>query len=80
MFDGSYLSMKNWSLICDTKSNLNKGLLYPPLNQIRDISIQIATKVAEKAIEMGDSEMEPLGDVESTIRSQAFIPEYRSYI
>lgn len=63
-----------------TDSNLNKGLLYPPLNQIRDISIQIATKVAEKAIEMGDSEMEPLGDVESTIRSQAFIPEYRSYI
>ncbi len=63
-----------------TDSNLNKGLLYPPLNQIRDISIQIATKVAEKAIEMGDSKMEPLCDVESTIRSQAFIPEYRSYI
>lgn len=66
------------SMVSD--EDLTNGLLYPPLNQIREISLQIATKVAQKVIEMNGLDGQSSDDIESIIREQAFVPEYKSYI
>jgi len=66
------------SMVSD--EDLKNGLLYPPLNQIREISIQIATKVAQKVFEMNGNETQSIANVEKIIREQAFVPEYKSYI
>lgn len=66
------------SMVSD--EDLQNGLLYPPLNQIREISIQIATKVAQKVFATNGNETQLIENVEKTIREQAFVPEYKSYI
>lgn len=38
-----------------TQENFDKGLIYPPFTNIREISAQIAAKVACKAYELGES-------------------------
>ena len=38
-----------------TEENFDKGLIYPPFTNIREISAQIAAKVACKAYELGES-------------------------
>jgi hypothetical protein len=38
-----------------TEENFEKGLIYPPFTNIREISAQIAAKVACKAYELGES-------------------------
>jgi malate dehydrogenase (oxaloacetate-decarboxylating)(NADP+) len=63
-----------------SNEDLKNGLLYPPLNQIREISIQIATNVAQKVFGMNGNESQPIDSIENTIREQAFVPEYKSYI
>jgi malic enzyme len=39
-----------------TQENFDKGLIYPPFTNIREISAQIAAKVAGKAYELGESD------------------------
>ena len=55
-----------------SNEDLKNGLLYPPLNQIREISIQIATNVAQKVFGMNGNESQPIDSIENTIREQTF--------
>lgn len=43
-----------------TKENFDKGLIYPPLSNIRKISAHIAANVAAKAYELGDFILYPV--------------------
>jgi malate dehydrogenase (oxaloacetate-decarboxylating)(NADP+) len=59
-----------------------KGLLFPPLSSIREISVKIATAVARTAIERGVAGIPASSaeKMESLVREQVFEPEYQSYI
>ena len=55
---------------------LATGSLYPPLANIRKVSLAIAVAIAEKAWEQGLAEEERPADVESMIAEQMYVPEY----
>jgi malate dehydrogenase (oxaloacetate-decarboxylating)(NADP+) len=53
------------------------GALYPPLANIREISLRIATVVAGKAYELKLArEPKPAGDLKQYIAAQMYDPHY----
>lgn len=56
--------------------DLFKGTLYPPLQEIRKVSIHIATAVAEKAYETGLAQAEKPLHLEETISNYMYNPTY----
>ena len=65
------------SLVSET--DRARGLLFPPLPAIRDVSQRIAVDVAKVAFGAGLSTMQPPRDLDKFVREQMFEPEYRSY-
>ena len=63
-----------------TEADLNQGLIYPPLQRIRDVSLSLATAVAEVAYEKGLAETPRPSDLRGYIRSQMYDPIYKSYV
>lgn len=53
--------------------------LLPPLTEIRNVSLKVATAIATEAIAAGISRNEIKGSVENHIRSMMWIPEYLPY-
>jgi malate dehydrogenase (oxaloacetate-decarboxylating)(NADP+) len=65
-----------------SKDALAKGLLFPPLPEIREVSVKIATAVAKVAVDRGFSKL-PKADttnLEKVVRSQVFEPVYDIYV
>jgi len=63
-----------------TEENFEKGLIYPPFTNIREISAQIAAKVACKAYELGlASRLPQPNDMVKCAESCMYSPAYRSY-
>ncbi|GAV88058.1 malic domain-containing protein/Malic_M domain-containing protein [Cephalotus follicularis] len=63
-----------------TKENFDKGLIFPPLSNIRKISAQIAAKVAAKAYELGLATRLPRPhNLVKYAESCMYSPTYRSY-
>ncbi|XP_059456373.1 NADP-dependent malic enzyme [Corylus avellana] len=63
-----------------TQENFDKGLIYPPFTNIREISAQIAAKVACKAYELGLASRLPQPiDMVKCAESCMYSPAYRSY-
>jgi len=58
------------------EEHLAAGSLYPPLAEIRRVSLAIAVAVAEKAWEQGLAQEEHPGDVERMIAAQMYDPVY----
>ena len=58
------------------EEDLDQGTLYPPLSEIRDISLNIAVAVAEKAYEAGLAQSEKPQDLVSHIREMMYAPDY----
>ena len=58
------------------EKDIQKGSLYPPLKEIRDVSLRIAVDVAEKAFEQGLARDERPIDLQETIKSYMFDPTY----
>ena len=56
------------------------GRLFPSLSTIRQISLHIATAVAELAFEEGLAGIQRPDDVKAFIQSQMYEPEYPSYV
>ncbi|GMH65063.1 hypothetical protein TrLO_g5200 [Triparma laevis f. longispina] len=56
-------------------TDLSSGSVYPPLSQIRDVSLKIATKVAENAYEEGTATVERPKNLQSYIQSTMYDPE-----
>lgn len=63
-----------------TEEDLAQGRVYPPLNRIRDVSVSIATAVAEVAYRRGLAESARPDDLVGSIRSLMYEPVYKSYV
>ncbi|XP_042403081.1 NADP-dependent malic enzyme-like isoform X1 [Zingiber officinale] len=63
-----------------TQENLDKGLIYPPFKNIRQISAQIAANVAAKVYELGLASRLPRPkNLLEHAESCMYMPTYRSY-
>lgn len=59
------------------QKDLDKGAVYPPVADIRNISLKIAEAVAEKAWELGLARVpKPASDLKQYIASQMYNPQY----
>ena len=61
-------------------SDFDEGRLYPPLTNIREISIQIAIAIAEYVFDNNLAQVPRPENIEQTIRKEAYIPDYVSYV
>lgn len=61
-------------------AQLNKGCIYPPLDQIRAVSLDIAVSVAELAYEADLADEPRPADLRAHIRSQMYDPRYEVYV
>jgi malate dehydrogenase (oxaloacetate-decarboxylating)(NADP+) len=62
-----------------TLADLEQGSLYPPLAQIRAVSVQIAVAVAEVAYQRGLAARPRPADILEHVRVQMYDPHYPSY-
>ncbi|EDO33525.1 predicted protein [Nematostella vectensis] len=64
-----------------TDSQLEKGCLYPPLGDIREVSIKVALSVVKDAYSSGIAcDMPEPEDKEELIRRHVYTPDYMSYM
>ncbi|MCB9876740.1 MAG: NAD-dependent malic enzyme [Planctomycetes bacterium] len=63
-----------------SQQDLDSGCLYPPLEQIRRVSLRIAVAVAERVWENGATAAPRPDDVVAHVRSQVYEPDYESYV
>ena len=62
-----------------TPDDLEHGSLYPPLAQVRDVSLQIAVAVAEVAFRQGHAGIDRPSDLAGYMRSCMYDPAYPRY-
>lgn len=60
-------------------ADLHRGSIYPPLKQIRQVSLNIAVAVAEMAFEKGLATISRPGDLTEFIRKKMYEPVYPVY-
>lgn len=64
-----------------TPSQLEKGCLFPPLSDIRDVSFKVAVDVVKLAYSSGFATVHPEpSDKEQLVKDNLYYPEYISYI
>lgn len=63
-----------------SESDLERGLIYPPLTVIREVSLAIAAAVAKVAYRRGLAIQPKPADLLAHIESQVYQPRYRSYV
>jgi malate dehydrogenase (oxaloacetate-decarboxylating)(NADP+) len=63
-----------------SESDLERGLIYPPLTAIREVSAAIAAAVAEVAYQRGLATRPKPADLLSHIEAQMYVPDYESYV
>ncbi|MDO8438009.1 MAG: NAD-dependent malic enzyme [Nitrosomonadaceae bacterium] len=62
-----------------TPADLDQGSLYPPLADIREVSVQIAAAVAEVAYQRGLAAKPQPADIFGYVREQMYDPHYPGY-
>jgi malate dehydrogenase (oxaloacetate-decarboxylating)(NADP+) len=60
-----------------TEENFANGLIYPLINNILEVSYNVAIKVAEKIFESGLAGVEKPEDIRAFIKSKMYEPKYR---
>jgi malate dehydrogenase (oxaloacetate-decarboxylating)(NADP+) len=78
--EGMFLSAAETLADQVSRADYEIGRLYPPLNSIRQISLHIATAVAELAFEEKLARIQRPDDVKAFIQSQMYEPDYPSYV
>jgi malate dehydrogenase (oxaloacetate-decarboxylating)(NADP+) len=63
-----------------TPDALAKGLLFPPLTSIRDVSLQIATAVAHVVFANGLTEIATPHHIDEFVRDHVYEPVYADYV
>ena len=59
-----------------TEENLSRGTLFPPLTDIRKVSLEIATDVANKAYEQNLARLDRPSDLKEYIKGLMYSPDY----
>ena len=62
------------------ESDLSVGLIYPPLDEIREVSAEIGVAVAAVAYEQGLATIPKPDDLNTFIREHMYEPHYRWYV
>lgn len=62
-----------------SEEDLEVDRIYPPLSRIREVSVSIATAVAEVAFRNGPADMPEFDDLSAYIRSLVYEPTYPQY-
>ncbi len=62
-----------------SEADLRQGSVYPPLRNIRDVSLSIAIEVAELAYQRGLARSPKPDDLAAAIKSLMYYPEYQHY-
>jgi malate dehydrogenase (oxaloacetate-decarboxylating)(NADP+) len=78
--DEMFLAAANTLAEMVSDDDLKLGRVYPDLMRIREVSLAIATAVAEVAFRRGLTDMQRPDDLEEYIRSQMFVPRYEEYV
>ncbi|MDX2108901.1 MAG: NAD-dependent malic enzyme [Verrucomicrobiota bacterium] len=78
--DGMFLTAARTLAGLVQQSDLDVGRVYPPLSKIREISLEIATAVADEAIQLGHAQVARPADLKSFIQARMFDPVYRNYV
>ncbi len=63
-----------------TQADLDQGSLYPPLKDVRDVSVHIAVAVADIAWKRGLTKVPRPADLRAFIRSKMYEPRYTDYV
>jgi malate dehydrogenase (oxaloacetate-decarboxylating)(NADP+) len=63
-----------------TPASLEQGTIFPPLENIRDVSAAIATAVAQEAYDSGLAQAPKPANLEANIRSLMYQPEYEVFV
>ena len=63
-----------------SRADYESGRLYPPLDTIRQISLDIAVAVAELAFEEGLARIQQPENIAAFVQAQMFEPHYPSYV
>ena len=63
-----------------SEDNLEQGLIYPPLTEIREVSAAIAAAVAEVAYKRGLTAQPKPDNVRQHIEAQMYVPDYKCYV
>jgi malate dehydrogenase (oxaloacetate-decarboxylating)(NADP+) len=58
------------------EEDISKGILYPPLTSIRDVSTEIAIAVAEEAYSSGLARTDRPSDLKAVITALQYDPAY----
>ena len=74
--DGMFLAAAEALAHQVSQGNLDAGTLYPPLTDIRSVSLHIAIAVAEKAYESGAAQSERPKDLTAHIKDMMYEPNY----
>ncbi len=74
--DGMFLAAANSLANQVSEKSLDAGTLYPPLSKIRDVSLNIAVAIAEKAYESGLAKSKRPPDLVSHIKTMMYLPDY----
>ncbi len=60
-----------------TEENYNKGLIYPVIDNILNVSFNVAVKVANQIFESGLAGVEKPNDIRAFIKSKMYEPDYK---
>jgi malate dehydrogenase (oxaloacetate-decarboxylating)(NADP+) len=74
--DAMFLTAARTLSRCTTESDLAQGSLYPPLDEVREVSARIAADVAEVAYREGLAELPRPADLGRAIRAEMYDPRY----
>jgi malate dehydrogenase (oxaloacetate-decarboxylating)(NADP+) len=78
--DGMFLIAAKTLASLVSKEDLAMGRIYPALSKIREVSLKIATAVAEEVHHEGLARLPRAADIEADIRARMFQPVYRNYV
>lgn len=63
-----------------SEEDLSKGMIYPPLTKIRQVSLEIAARVSEVAYELGLCSLPRPKNIKEHLRSLMYDPRYDVYV
>jgi malate dehydrogenase (oxaloacetate-decarboxylating)(NADP+) len=78
--DGMFLTAARTLASLVGEEDLAMGRIYPALSKIREVSLKIATAVAEEVHREGLARLPRPADIEADIRARMFVPDYQDYV